>query len=325
VRGEKIGAGREDSARTIPPRRDQRDAARKRFERPNGRHAGQRVEIRTPRDVHRHGITGEDFRRVVVRQPSAVGDARARQPLARRRGIADAIERRAEAERFHWRDQKFLQLRRPLIVAPVADPHHVAVCRACVRLRVKAPLVGCFVPRPRAICPAALEIEIPEGVAEREYAVVAAQVVSGHARRIGHRTVMRVVEQQSIRRRATMVRTDRGHERRLGPLVDHHEIGIAQRGVEVDRFPLVRLAAQTRIGAMEAGDRLVAVIAMQVGAAPAVERLQHAHLVSAIQQLAHHAAEEMRVAVIPVRDERVVEHHDAHAILRRSRRAAAQR
>src|SRR3712207_8073977 len=53
----------------------------------------------------------------------------------------------------------------------------------------------------------------------------------------------------------------------------------------------------------------------EVGQAPAVARLEHAHLVAPAEQLAGHAAQEVGVAVVPVGHQRVVEHRDFHATL----------
>ncbi len=51
----------------------------------------------------------------------------------------------------------------------------------------------------------------------------------------------------------------------------------------------------------------------QIAATPGVARLQHGETVPARQDLRGDATQEMRVAVVPVRHQRVAEHHEAHA------------
>src|SRR4051812_32614414 len=60
----------------------------------------------------------------------------------------------------------------------------------------------------------------------------------------------------------------------------------------------------------------------QVLAAPRIARFEDLHTVASRQELSYDPAEEVRIPVIPVRHERVVKHHDAHA---RSCRIAALR
>jgi hypothetical protein len=51
----------------------------------------------------------------------------------------------------------------------------------------------------------------------------------------------------------------------------------------------------------------------EVPAAPAVTRLEDTDVVAEREQLTRDPAEEVRVAVVPVGDERVVEERDLHA------------
>jgi hypothetical protein len=67
-------------------------------------------------------------------------------------------------------------------------------------------------------------------------------------------------------------------------------------------------------------DRRGAAVAQQVRPAPAVLRLVGRHLVAAIAQLRDDAAQEVRVAVVPVRQQGVTEDRDLHAAtVRRAR------
>src|SRR5581483_11637690 len=56
-----------------------------------------------------------------------------------------------------------------------------------------------------------------------------------------------------------------------------------------------------------------AAVLERVRATPAVLRLVDRHLMSGADQLARDTAEKMRVAVVPTRDERVIEQNELHA------------
>src|SRR3546814_16336813 len=64
--------------------------------------------------------------------------------------------------------------------------------------------------------------------------------------------------------------------------------------------------------------RIGAMLGLQVGPAPAVARLQHPNAMAARKQFPHDAAQEMGVAVVPVGDQRVIEHDELHAPTLRS-------
>src|SRR3954447_14928927 len=59
---EEIAAGAEEMLAILPGRGDHRDAAGQRFERTNGRDAGQRARVWPAWDVDGHVVTGEDLR-----------------------------------------------------------------------------------------------------------------------------------------------------------------------------------------------------------------------------------------------------------------------
>jgi hypothetical protein len=56
------------------------------------------------------------------------------------------------------------------------------------------------------------------------------------------------------------------------------------------------------------------VLGLEVEPAPGVVRLVHLEAVAALEQLVADAAQEMGVAVVPVGDQRMTEHYDAHAV-----------
>jgi hypothetical protein len=143
-----------------------------------------------------------------------------------------------------------------------------------------------------------------------------AQVVANHLARRGHRPVVGVVEQQPEVPAGRALAADRAHERGVVPLVHEHEVGAVERAVEVERRDRLVLAGDgvhPRERAADVGQRLAPAVGDQVLAAPAVARLVADHLVAAIEQLGHDPAQEVRVAVVPVRQQRVAEDHDLHA------------
>jgi hypothetical protein len=79
--------------------------------------------------VNRAAVTREYTRYALVRQPSAVLDARRLQRPQSLLGIPDAKDLRAQCQRGDRVDQKFLQLRAALFVAPIADPYHIPFAR----------------------------------------------------------------------------------------------------------------------------------------------------------------------------------------------------
>ena len=85
------------------------------------------------------------------------------------------------------------------------------------------------------------------------------------------------------------------------------------------RAAWVVAAAAAVVGALlslaspEAG---LAVLGLEVRAAPRAPRLVDIDRVAARDEFAAHAAQEMRVAVVPVGDQRMAEHYDAHAVSR---------
>jgi hypothetical protein len=85
---------------------------------------------------------------------------------------------------------------------------------------------------------------------------------------------------------------------------------------------VVDLAAQLRERALHVVDRAAALVDHEVGAAPRVERLEHAHVVAAVEQVGHDAAQEVRVAVVPVAHQRVAQDDYPHRADHRQRRVA---
>ena len=140
------------------------------------------------------------------------------------------------------------------------------------------------------------------------------QVVRRHLIRRGDGAVVRVVEEQPISAAAMPVFPHPADKFVVAPLVHDHEVGAVKGFVEVERVQVVRGARDRRVRELEHLDRPFAVLAAEVHEAPRVARLVNADVVAALAERAHDSAEEVGVAVVPAGQERVIEHHDAHAL-----------
>ena len=101
-------------------------------------------------------------------------------------GVTDAVCAAAEPQVPHGAEQEPRELARPLLVAPVADPHDVAV-QGAGGAGVEHPRVGRLVPRPGPLRPPPRQVEVPDDASEREHAVEVAEVEPRHRRRVGGR------------------------------------------------------------------------------------------------------------------------------------------
>lgn len=179
----------------LPRRRDQRDPAGKGLEDADRRDAGQHVHVEAARDVHGRQVPGEDLRRAGIRQPPAVGDAIALQHREGMAGIADAVDVEGQAGGAGRAEQKALQFRAALAVSPVADPDQPLPLYFMDR-RMKEPRIGGLVPDVNPVAPAPASVNLREGFAKGEDAVVAIEVELPDCVRVAHRPVMRVVKEE---------------------------------------------------------------------------------------------------------------------------------
>jgi hypothetical protein len=180
-------------------------------------------------------------------------------------------------------------------------------------VRTEHPHVGRLVPGEGAAGPAAREPDPADHLAEREHAVVAVELELGHRRGLRHRAVVGVVEQEHVSTpRAAAVVPDPPHQLRLVPLVDEHEVAAVERAVDVERREVVARRRELRVRRPVPAQGVVTRLRGEVAHAPRVRRLEDVHLVAAREELGRHAAQEMRVAMVPVGDDRVAEDHDPH-------------
>ena len=102
---------------------------------------------------------------------------------------------RAQAQCLHRLEEKFLQLLRPFLIAPIADPDDLAP--ALIRNdRPEEARVRGLMPGPDAPRPTSFEVVLPHRFAEGENAIIAIEIVDGHRVGIGRRAVMGVMEEQ---------------------------------------------------------------------------------------------------------------------------------
>src|SRR3954453_12358555 len=307
---QEVAAGPNEVLPVVPRPRDHRDAAGHRFERADGRDAGEGPRVWPPRNVDRHAILGEHFGDAVVRQPAAVLDPSGFELFQRGLRVADAVDAGLQPERPHGADEELADLLASFVVAPVTDPHEVAALAGAVT-RVEDARVGRFVPGPRLARPAVLAIQVADDAAVRQYAVVPREIVFGHGRSIGDAAMVRIVEVESVVVPRPML-ADAPDELVRVPLVHDCDIRTVQRPIEVHGREVVELAADQRVGGLEAGDRRVAMLRTEILETPAVAGFENADLVAARDQLGRDAAQEMGVPVVPVRNQRVGKVYAAH-------------
>src|SRR3954471_18432539 len=93
----------------------------------------------------------------------------------------------------------------------------------------------------------------------------------------------------------------------------NHDVGTVQGAVQVQAAGYVAVNLHTR---RQSGAFLqyggAALFLKRIQPAPAVLWLVHGHLMTLSAERPGHAAEKMRVAVIPARGERMIEQHEFH-------------
>jgi hypothetical protein len=120
------------------------------------------------------------------------------------------------------------------------------------------------------------------------------------------------MEQQSEISAARPHRADPAHERRIVPFVHDDDI----RPVDQSRQIAGRIeqgGGQIGVGGAPRRQPGLAMIGGQVSEAPRTFRLQRDDVVSAGDEIAQHATQEVRVAVVPARRQRVGEIDDPQA------------
>ena len=145
-----------------------------------------------------------------------------------------------------------------------------------------------------------------------QHAVIRLQCIGAHRLRLADRAVVRVMEQQGEPPTPRPQCAECSHQGGLVPLVDNDQIGAVARLRQIDAG-LEHLRHQVGIGLAERRQRVRAMIGEQVGQAPGPAWLVRHHVMASPGQFAQHAAQEMRVAVVPARQQRVREVDDPQA------------
>ncbi|HUF55272.1 MAG TPA: hypothetical protein VMM55_01795 [Thermohalobaculum sp.] len=181
--------------------------------------------------------------------------------------------------------------------------------------------VGGLVPDKGARAPAPAAIELRQRLAEGDDPVIGVERECVDRRRIADGAVVRVVEQQAEAAAPGAGGADAADHLRLGPFVHQHELGALQcrLGLLGSAVLADRYLAEHATRVLE---RLRAVIGHEVRAAPALGRLDRLDRVAERRQFAEHTAQEMSVAVVPAREQRVGELDDPHRATPRRHSAA---
>src|SRR6185312_9643632 len=195
------------------------------------------------------GEAGEGSRHLAVGNPAGGVDTRLQQGSPPGLGSRRAVDPGEEAQLADGTGEVLAQLQ-AVVVPPVANPYQVAgpVLDAA---RIEDAGVGGSVPRPGRSSPAVLQVEVADGGAAGQDAVVILQAVGGERRLVRDRAVMRVVEEQAIGAAVPAVVAKTVREDRVAPLVDDHEAGAFERAVEVEGRGIVALAGEPGVGGAE--------------------------------------------------------------------------
>src|SRR5438309_2787812 len=118
------------------------------------------------------------------------------QAIDRLTGIADAIDVERQSQFGYGVQQKLLDFRVPLSVAPVSDPHDSSALLLVVQWS-KYCSIGCFVPDVNAPgIPTLGTIDLRKGLAKNKTTIIGGRIEKAHRLGIADSPVMGVVEQQ---------------------------------------------------------------------------------------------------------------------------------
>src|SRR5690606_2079276 len=95
--------------------------------------------------------------------------------------------------------------------------------------------------------------------------------------------------------------------------VDDHQVRIGHPSFNVRVRRAIANNTKIRKGLVKRRNRSVAMLLAQVSQAPSILRLQDNDIVAALLELGRDAPEKMRVAVIPVGNDGMIEETDFHA------------
>src|SRR4051812_43688646 len=93
---------------------------------------------------------------------------------------------------------------------------------------------------------------------------------------------------------------DAAHELGLVPFVNQHDVRAVQCRVKIELVEFVAMRVEKRKGALEIVDRFLPMLGEEILIAPRIARLVDVDAVTALEQLRGDAAQEVRVAMIPI-------------------------
>jgi hypothetical protein len=169
-----------------------------------------------------------------------------------------------------------------------------------------------LVPDEDAVAPTPFAIDLGQGRAEGQHGVIAVQIETPDRLRLADRAVMRVMEQQGERGTAAAQAANGGDQLRLVPFMHDDHIGPVERGLHL-REAGEGAGGQLGIVRVEGVEPCLAVVAQQVLQAPGSLGFEGEHLMPAMHQVPQHAAQEMRVAMVPAGGQRMGEVDELHA------------
>src|SRR4051812_18453650 len=95
------------------------------------------------------------------------------------------------------------------------------------------------------------------------------------------------------------------------PFVNNDEICARENFFEIEFLQIVMSGSQVRVSRVKTSNGFFAIFRNQVLSAPRICWLENFHVVLAGNQFSRYASKEMGVAVIPVRNKRLIKHQDA--------------
>src|SRR3954462_8843584 len=126
--------------------------------------------------------------------------------------------------------------------------------------------------------------------------------------------MVRVVEQQMVTTDSLPMFADLAHQLVRVPFVNDYQTSAFQRRVQVKRLQFIPHRLQLRIDRMKFPNRLLSMFSDEVFVAPRIRGFVNRDVMTARNQFCRNPTKEVRIAVIPIRNQRVIEHDDFHAI-----------
>src|SRR5690554_3614702 len=286
------------------------NTTRHRLEWPDGGDAEKLVGISPTRHMHSERVSAEHVRHIKVRQPPPVVDARAFEACPGCLWIPYAIDGCAEPQVFDRLDKILLQLGSAFFIAPVAYPDDFALAFFSGQ-GAKDPRVRRLVPGPRLSDPTIAGVHIPQHRPKRQHAVIVAKIKPKNGPRVACKAVMGVMKQQLEPAFAAML-ANSPNKIGLIPLVNQNEIRTAEYSREIDASGIVRCALKHGVCLGETIERFPAVLRKKILKTPPAPRLIDDHVMSTNHKIGCDAAQKMRVSMVPVRKQRMIEHYYTH-------------